>query len=449
MGYELLRSYVRLAFWLTHKKVVVTGRDRIPQNKSVIFAANHQNALMDPLALVCTNRLQSVWLARADIFRSKTAGKILKYLKMLPVYRIRDGKDNLSNNELIFAQVTQILENGQSVALFPEAAHSGRRQMLPHRKAIPRIALDAEEKNNFKLGLQIVPVGIYYDHYWMFHRSLIVQYGPPIDVDSYKDEFAESPQKAMLRLRDEIYNRIIPLTLQMNSSDCYTDYENLREVAGEAYSRTKTFSKNKTLNRLYADQELISTIEKLEETAPVLFEKMIAWSRNYFRFINHQKLTDDLVRNAEKTSPTKLFMQSIAVIITLPVFVFGFVFNVVPFFIPRAIIRRKVKDLAFMSTFNFVVGLVVFPLFYLISALLVLAVSGSVVLALILFILMPFAGKLSFQLLQFYSGFFNCAVLFCCRKSVLKQSVKQRNELIELILKPGHALSEIRDISSK
>ena len=126
LGYEALRVYVRFAFWLTHKRVIVTGRELIPNDHPIIFAANHQNALMDPLALVCTNSLQTLWLARADIFKSKFTKPILKFMKMLPVYRIRDGKENLNNNEEVFDQVTQVLENGGSTALFPEAAHSGR-----------------------------------------------------------------------------------------------------------------------------------------------------------------------------------------------------------------------------------------------------------------------------------------------------------------------------------
>ena len=126
LGYEALRVYVRFAFWLTHKRVIVTGRELIPNDHPIIFAANHQNALMDPLALVCTNSLQTLWLARADIFKSKFTKPILKFMKMLPVYRIRDGKENLNNNEEVFDQVTQVLENGGSTALFPEAAHSER-----------------------------------------------------------------------------------------------------------------------------------------------------------------------------------------------------------------------------------------------------------------------------------------------------------------------------------
>ena len=96
LGYEALRTYVRFAFWLTHKRVVVTGRHLIPKGKPIIFAANHQNALMDPLALCCTNSLQILWLARADIFKSKAARSFLNYIKMLPIYRIRDGKENLA-----------------------------------------------------------------------------------------------------------------------------------------------------------------------------------------------------------------------------------------------------------------------------------------------------------------------------------------------------------------
>src|ERR1035437_1195995 len=148
-GYEIIRSYVKFAFWLSHKKIIVTGRQHIPKGKPIIFAPNHQNALMDPLAIACTNTYQTIWLARADIFKSKTVRSILKYLKLLPIYCIRDGKENLSNNEHVFSEVSQILKNKQTIALFPEAAHSGKRQMLPHKKAIPRIALQAEDQNHF------------------------------------------------------------------------------------------------------------------------------------------------------------------------------------------------------------------------------------------------------------------------------------------------------------
>jgi len=434
LGYEIIRTYVRFALWLTHKRITVTGQHLLPDGKPIIFAANHQNALMDPLAVACTNRFQTMWLARADIFKSKTASSFLKYLKLLPVYRIRDGKDNLSNNELIFAQVARLLEYKETVALFPEAAHSGRRQMLPHKKAIPRIALEAEAKNNFTLDLQIVPVGIYYDHYWAFNRSLIIEYGEPISIDKYRDEYLENPQKAMLSLRDEIYNRIVPLTLQINSDNYYQEYEDLRLMAGKTYSNTHFFSKNKHLQLLYAQKELVGKLEQLEIAQPEQFGELIKKSAKYFNPIREANLSDRQIEKSTNASWTILFGKFLTALISLPVFLAGFIFNVLPFAIPRTILRRRVKDITFLSTFNFAAGLVVFPIFYLIEATVVLALTDSWLIAIAAFLIMPFAGKLAFQLSVFYRDFLRSMVLVALHKTQLRKITKYRTDMIKLVL---------------
>ena len=426
-GYEILRFYVRFAFWLTHKRITIKGKQFIPNGKPIIFAPNHQNALMDPLALVCTNPNQSVWLARADIFKSKAFRPMLKFLKLLPVYRIRDGKENLSNNEEIFAQVIHLLGNKQTVALFPEAAHSGRQQMLAHKKAIPRIALEAEAKNNFQLNLQIVPVGIFYSHYWKFNRSLVVQYGEPISVDSFKTEYAENQQKAMLNLRDEIHNRLLPLTLQLNSKTQYPDYERIYLLAAETYAQVHFFSKNADLQLLEAKRELVSKVEKLESRDSKCFEKLVDGTNNYFEVLAKARFTNDQVRLAEKATWRYIPAKIIVFLCTLPLFAFGFIFNAIPFIIPRAIVRQKVKDTTFLSTFNFVLGLLVFPLFYLAATSLVFSLSGSIFYSITVLILMPFGGKFAYQLLFFYQS-----ILFEAR--VLTGSKSQRkiiNRLIE------------------
>ncbi len=432
-GYELLRYYVRFAFWLTHRRIVVTGREQIPKGKAIIFAANHQNALMDPLALVCTNPLQTLWLARADIFKNKTARPVLKFLKMVPIYRIRDGKENLSNNEQVFNQVAQVLESAQTVALFPEAAHSGKRQMLPHKKAIPRIALEAEDKNNFSLGLQILPVGIYYDHYWKFNRTLLVQYGSPIEIDRYKELYTENQQNAMLVLRNEIHERLSPLTMQINSEKYYVDYENIRLLAGEEFAKKVNLNKDSVIRRFKADQLFVAKIEQLEVEQPSIFEQIIKQTGNYFSEIGKAGIMDGQLNQAIKASFPKLLVQFIGALLSLPVFIFGFLFNAIPFYIPRLFLTRKVKDPAFLSTFNFAAGLILFPLFYLIEACLVFLFSGSLMMALMVFALEPFAGKYAYQLSNFYSNLYQSIKLNLINKTLLKRLSKYRKETISAI----------------
>ena len=55
-----------------YRKVIVLGRDNINPDHHIIFAPNHQNALMDALAVLFTQKKQLVFLARADIFKKKT-----------------------------------------------------------------------------------------------------------------------------------------------------------------------------------------------------------------------------------------------------------------------------------------------------------------------------------------------------------------------------------------
>lgn len=392
---------------------------------------------MDPLALACTNSCQSTWLARADLFQSKTARSVLNYLKLVPIYRIRDGKDNLSNNEYIFALVTRLLENKKSAALFPEAAHSGKRQMLPHKKAIPRIALEAEEKNKFSLGLQIVPVGIYYSHYWAFNRSVIVQYGEPIEVSRYRKEYAENPQKAMLSLRDEIHARLLPLCLQINSEIHYQAYEDIRQLVGKAYSGIKLLSKNKDLQLFLAEKELISKLEYLESNQPEQFEYLIKATADYLKAAAEAGQTDQQIEKAGEAQWNLLLIHLTAVILSVPVFVFGFVLNALPFFIPRRLLRKKVKDITFLSTFNFVAGLVVFPVVYLIESVLLFAVTESVIISVVAFILMPFTGKMAWQLREFYRKAAQELKALAGTQTIrnkLSQLAKQRQQLIVRIL---------------
>jgi len=437
LGYDLLRYYVRFALWLSHKRIVVTGRKQIPHGKPIIFSANQQNTLMDSLAIVCTNPSQSVWLARADIFKSKIARPFLKFMKMAPVYRIRDGKDNLANNEAIFASVTRLLENNDTTALFPEAAHSGRRQMLPHKKAIPRIALEAENKNSFKLHLQIVPVGIFYSHYWAFNRTVIVQYGEPIEIDNYKEDYLSNPQKAMLTLRNEIHDRLAPLTMQINSVLLYHDYENMRQVAGKSYSKTRKFSKNRTLQLFHAENDLIKKLENLEADQADAFAKLIDQTRQYFSALESKSLTDQFIRTASKASWARFLMRLCGSILTLSVFIAGFLFNALPFYIPRNFLKKKIKDPAFTATFNFGSGLIIYPVVYLIEASILLAFTKSWIIAVSALILMPFIGKIAYKLLEYYTVVLHEIRFLTGNKSfrnTSKKLIKQRKELIDSII---------------
>jgi 1-acyl-sn-glycerol-3-phosphate acyltransferase len=393
-GYWLLKKYVQFADWLIYNKVIVNGLDNIPKNKPIIFSPNHQNALSDPLAILLNTKYQPVWLARADIFKNKTAAAILKFLKIMPVYRMRDGKENLAKNDEIFLSSVRVLENNFALGLFPEAAHSGKRQMLVHKKAVPRIVFMAEEKAKNNLDIQIIPTGIYYSHYWKFNRNLIVNFGKPILANEFLDQFKQSESVATLSLRQRILDEMQSVVLEIKSTKHYDDFESIREIYGKHYLRRQNQNYS-VLNLFYSDQKLVKKLDTLEEMNPERTEVIVKSVKEYISKIKEFKIRSWLLEKSE-LNWLKIALNKLILLLGLPIFLFGFIFNAAPFFIIDTITRKKIKDKGFWSTFYLVLGIVLFPIFYLIEFFAVSWLIPGFWLKLTFLFAMPFAGKIAF-----------------------------------------------------
>ncbi len=393
-GYWLLKKYVQFADWIIYNKVIISGLENIPKNKPIVFSPNHQNALSDPMAILLNTRFQPVWLARADIFKNKTAAAILKFLKIMPVYRLRDGKENLAKNDEIFMSSVKVLENNFALGLFPEAAHSGKRQMLVHKKAVPRIVFMAEEKANKNLDIQIIPTGIYYSSYWKFNRNLIVIFGKPIRVNDYLDEHRQNESAATLSLRQRITDEMQSLVLDIKSTRFYDDFETIREIYGKHFLKRQN-KKFSVLNLFKSDQKLVEKLDKLEQEKPEETERLAQMVNEWVAKIKKLKIRSWLLEKPHSNLLT-IGLNKLVLFLGLPVFLFGFVFNAIPFFLIDRVTRKKIKDVAFWSTFFLVLGIILFPVFYLIEFLAVSPFIPKVWMKIAFVVALPFSGKLAF-----------------------------------------------------
>lgn len=394
-GYYCLKQYVRFIDWIIHNKKIIVGTENIPKNKPIVFAPNHQNALSDPMAVLLNTKFQPVWLGRADIFKNKTIAIVLKFLKIMPVYRLRDGKEDLAKNEETFANSIKVLENNFALALFPEATHSSKRQMLSHKKAIPRIVFLAEEKAKHNLDIQIIPTGIYYSNYWKFNRNLIVNFGNPIPVNDFLDKYKENPNAATLLLRDRIFNDIQPLVLDFKTKLHYPIFEKTREIYGPHFLKRQS-KKMSILNLFKSDQILAKKLDDLEIEKPKEINDLIKEVEDYDSLIKKLKIRNWLMENP-KNNILKIAANKLILIAGLPFFAFGFLLNAIPFFISDTIIRKKVKDPSFWSTFALALGIILFPVIYLLQLLAFSWLVKGIGLNLVFFVSMPLAGKMAFK----------------------------------------------------
>jgi 1-acyl-sn-glycerol-3-phosphate acyltransferase len=424
LGYDLLRIHARFLHRLVHRCITVSGLANIPQNKALIFAPNHQNALMDAMAVLLTVPHQPVWLARADIFGNSFINKILHFLKISPVYRIRDGKDNLAKNDEVFDLALRVLKNKRALAVFPEGMHTFRRQSASHKKAIPRIAFMAAERENFAWDIAIVPVGIFYSHYYHLHRRLLVQFGKPILINDYAAAFAENENTAMLALRDELKRRIFSLTLNIASSEHYESIFTLTDI--DCHNHPPKHAVDEVKQR----QKIADQMQRYEETHAQEAVQLFIEAKNYRQLLAQHHLTDATL--AQTHSCVTVIAQSILALIALPLFLYGYINFFVGFVAPSLLVRRKIRDRAFWATTAYGIWVLTVPLMALLQTGIVWWATGCLGWAAAYFLTLPLMGKAALFVNDFYSRL-RQQIKLCLRKDLNQQLQQMRESLSQKI----------------
>jgi 1-acyl-sn-glycerol-3-phosphate acyltransferase len=372
MGKENIEKYSRryallkyvAGLWhnnIYYRKVIVLGRNNINPDDHLIFAPNHQNALMDALAVLFTNNGHNVFLARADIFKKKFIASLLYFLKILPVYRIRDGFSSLKGNDEIFDKTIDVIKNKNGLVILPEGDHAGYRRLRQLKKGICRVAFQAEEASDFKLNIKIMPVGLEFTNYTRFRQVLTVVYGKPIEVSEFKELYKKSPEIALNELRNKLSSEIKRLIVHIESEEDYEAIDELRSLVNGRYSD------DIKLPKLFRDRVLIDKLNRTKNTNLPLFRKICSLSlevKNKAKELN----TEYRLLVKKRYQFAGLIAGIIGIIATSPLFVCGNIFTLTFLGIPRMQIR-KTKDIQFHSSIRYgislVLAIVMFPLYLL------------------------------------------------------------------------------------
>lgn len=227
--YLFLRPYVDWLFRRSYRSFRYIGKENIPADGAVIYAPNHANALCDAMCVLGIDHQQKVFVARADIFRDPKKAKILNWLKIMPISRVRDGLEEVRHNDETINKAVETLQDGVPFCILPEGTHRPKHSLLPLSKGIFRIALQANERFGTEKPIYIVPVGIEYGDYFHLWDSVTVTIGAPINVTEFAKAHSELeyPQ-IMMALREELTLRMRELILWVPDDEHYE--ENIAKI---------------------------------------------------------------------------------------------------------------------------------------------------------------------------------------------------------------------------
>lgn len=229
MLYHITKFYIKIALHLFYKDIQVTYQTPLPKNKAILFVANHQNAMLDPLLVGITQRTPLYFLARAAAFKHKIAAYLLDKIHAIAIYRVRDGIDSKKANEAVFSRVLSLLNKNKTMLIFPEGSHSIKRQIRPLHYGFTRITFDYLKANPNKEFL-IIPVGLNYTNTIHFGESVHVIYGKPIYANDLV--FKKDLKTAKALLTETVNERLKNITVHIDDSNYDTVHN---KISAKAY----------------------------------------------------------------------------------------------------------------------------------------------------------------------------------------------------------------------
>ena len=364
--HRLLVLWIKAGLYSYYKQIQLEGRHHIPEGVPVIYAVNHQNAFMDPLVVGAFIDKIPTFLTRASVFKHPFIARLLIYFRLLPVYRPRDGWETVKNNEDTFALCRERLRAGGCMMIFPEGNHNRIRSLRPLRKGLARIALSVYEQDSHSLPIDvhIVPVGIHYTDHLKFRSRLLVVWGPPLRLEDILTECPLSYAQTLKRITQASQQALQACMLHIAPVSHYPELETLRSLAQQAPRYQDLYQE------LQADQQLMDTWgPKLADESSESQEVQQALQM-YAQKRNKLKLRDHVLLDA----PYKvrvLALYTMGLFFSFPLFLFGLITNYLPYRIPHILALKVFQDEHFYSPFKMAMGMVIFPMYYVLVAILV------------------------------------------------------------------------------
>lgn len=362
--YSFLRHYVDLVLKLSYRTIQYVGRERTPKDGAIIYAPNHTSALMDALVVLAMDRKAKVFVARADIFKNKKLAKILRFLKIMPIMRMRDGIDEVRKNNETIERAIDVLRDRVPFCIFPEGTHQPKYSTLPLSKGIFRIAFQAQELMP-DTPLYIVPIGMCHGNFFRFRSTVRVEVGEPIEVGAFREANSEmNEQEQMNAMRSLLEQRMQSAIFYIPNDENYNAiYEICAAVVKSRVHNAGRDAEGRLLKGLDAhfatNRSTVELISDIREHSPESAERLLALGNEVHELRHKNKISMSSV--SVKYPILSRLLMTLFMVVTLPYNLVALILTL-PISGLCAYLFTKIKDYAFRNSVRYVVNLVLWPI---------------------------------------------------------------------------------------
>ena len=217
--YRFFRMIVRGAFWHFYPYYIVIGEDRLSLNGPVIIVSNHPNTMMDPMHIASRVNKVVYYLANSGLFQTWFSHWFFSTFFCIPVKRKVDSENKRVNNSQTFQATHKFLEKGGSLWIAVQGGSYRQNRIGDLKVGAARIALDVEAKNDFQVGVKILPIGLSYSHPDHYGGGIIINVGESISPLQFKNQYNADPSTAYSQLTQHVKEKLGDLVIDASSEE--------------------------------------------------------------------------------------------------------------------------------------------------------------------------------------------------------------------------------------
>jgi hypothetical protein len=177
-------------------------------------------------------------------------------------------------------------------------------------------------------------------------------------------EYQSNPVTAMNHIREQLRVDLSNITFNLASEKHYESFETATEILNATYVEKLNLT-DSTTDRFIARQHIAEQLVSLEKNNPEKAQLVASLSDKYKAELEKLNLRN-WIFEADHHKKRSILTDIIILIINLPLFAYGAVLNLLPFFVP-VMLRKKVfkpEFKGFFGSLQYAMGIFTFPLFY-------------------------------------------------------------------------------------
>lgn len=367
--YRVIRFAVKTAMAVFFSKIDMRHGERVPNTGPVIFVANHPNSIMDALVMGLVTKRKVNYLGHAGLFSNRLKAWFLHSCGVIPVYRREDSPDKMEQNVSAFEACFQALERGETIGIFPEGTSDMLRKVKKVKTGAARIVLEAERRNGYQLGLNVLPIGLYFFSRSRFRSRVLLNVGQAIPLLPYFERNKKNNYEAVQQLTDEIQQRLEQLTVNIQHDELdefvrdievlYRDELKQELIADPNVSET-------SYTEFFLTQKIADCVEyyyaRDRDRVLALRDRLNLYKRKLKRL----HLKDAMLK--ERAHFGQLLRANletvVKAIVGFPLAIYGFLNHVIPYLITEQIAKKFIDDRTKILSALLIGGSLTFLLFY-------------------------------------------------------------------------------------